>query len=288
MDMVTVRLRFNLPPGDDLWAGRHLETADCARAAALVEAAASHCALVSVVGPRGAGKTRALRSALRSSGARVVEPKRLDRECVHIGDVVTAIVNDLSDERPYHSGERRTVQARRLLGSAAGPVVLFLDDAHELHGATVRALKRLRELAWRGRSPLLGIVLAGQRDRTGAIPEVGLRTAVSSFGGLTAAEASRAVLDACSGVVPVEAVGRLVASPRARNWLDLTRLVDDALLAAAVRGEGRVTADIAAAVVDPGARRREAPSNADAGAPAAAADAALDAALGTGAAARSA
>ncbi len=242
---ILIRRRFGLSP--DPWAGRHQQTADAERAAALVAAAADSQAMVSIVGPRGTGKTTAIRRALARSGARVVEVQRLDRERVHLGDVATALVRDLSDERPLHSGEARTAQARRLLGHARERVVLFIDDAHALHYQTLRGLKRLRELAWRGRSPLLGIVLAGQTDRTAALPEVGLRTATASFGGLTAAEAERALRSALDGALGGGAVEALVSSSAAANWLDLQELADRSLLAAAARGARLVTAACVAA-----------------------------------------
>lgn len=230
-----LRQRFHLPL--DLWAGRHIETADAQRAAALVDAAVRAQAMVSIAGPRGSGKTHTVRRTLPGAGARVVEPQRLDRERLHLGDIATAMVRDLSDERPWHSAEARTQQVRRLLGQAGGSVVLLIDDAHVLHHRTLRGLKRLRELSWRGRSPLLGIVLLGQLDKTASVPEVGLRTARASFGGLTQAEAAAALDAACGAVLGPGAAARLAAADRARNWLDLSALVDDVLREAAARGE---------------------------------------------------
>lgn len=273
--MLLTRLRFGLPA--DPWAAAGpLATADGARVAHVVRAAVENRAWVSVVGARGSGKTSALRAALAGcEGAAVVEPCRLDRERLRIGDVVTALVAALSDERPRHGGEARSAQARRLLGRAGRPVVLLLDDAHVLRASTLRALKRLRELAWRGRSPLLGIVLAGQTDRAAAVPEAGLRTSALRLAGLTRAEARAAVTAAVGGVCAAEAAVRVAASDRARNWLDLQRLVDDCLVEAAARGEAAVTAAVVAAVLGgaaagPGAGVPAPP-------PAAALEAALDA-----------
>ncbi len=246
-----IRLRFGLDA--DPWAQLRVDTSDAASAAGLVKSAATAQTMVSIVGPRGAGKTTAVRRALADAGAHVVEVLRLDRERVHLGDVAMALVYGLSDERPRHSGEARAAQARRLLGQAGPRVVLVVDDAHLLHPSTLRGLKRLRELAWRGRAPLLGIVLVGQADRTAAVPEVGLRTSVVAFAGLTTSEAEQAIRSACGAVVDAAAAAVLAQSADARNWLDLQRLVDRALLEAAARGAGAVSAETAAAVADPAA-----------------------------------
>lgn len=250
----------------DPWARFHLDTADAARTALLVEAAAEARLFVSVLGARGSGKTHAVRRALRRvPNVRVVEPLRLRRECLHIGDIELAIVRELApNDRPRRSGEARSVQVRRLLGQGAqkSRIVLVIDDAHVLHHATLRALKRLRELAWLGVSPLLGIVLVGQADRAEAVAEVGLRSDRLWLGGLLPEDAAAALeraLNRRSGrkIMAPDAILSLAATPRARNWLDLTALVDDCLAEAAARGEDRVTRAAALAVLHP--ERRPAP-----------------------------
>lgn len=250
----------------DPWAGFHLDTADAARTALLVEAAAEARLFVSVLGARGSGKTHAVRRALRRvPKVRVVEPLRLRRECLHIGDIEHAIVRELApDDRPRRSGEARSVQVRRLLGQSAqtSRIVLVIDDAHVLHHATLRALKRLRELAWLGVSPLLGIVLVGQADRAEVVAEVGLRSDRLWLGGLLPEDAAAALeraLNRRSGrkTVAPDAIVALAASPRARNWLDLAALVDDCLAEAAARGEDRITRAAALSVLHPD--RRPAP-----------------------------
>ena len=243
---IAIRHRFGLPL--DAWARGNVETADASAAAAVVDAAAASRAMVLVVGPHGSGKTHAVRRALAAAGIAVVEVQRLDRERVHMGDVATALVQGLSDELPRHSAEVRAGQVRRLLGRAEGRPVLLVDDAHLLDHATLRGLKRLRELSWRGRSPLLGIVLVGQSDRTATVPEVGLRTAVARFRGLTVTEAEAALRASCGDAIDADAAPVLAAAPEARNWLELQRLVDRALVEAAARGADRVTAAVAAAV----------------------------------------
>lgn len=276
------RRHFGL--GLDPWASLEMDTADAKRAADMVGAAVGACAFVSVLGARGSGKTRAVRAALRThAGVRVVEPLRLTRERLHMGDIETAIVRDLSDETPRRSGEARSHQVRRILGAAsrAARIVLVLDDAHVLHHATLRGLKRLRELAWLGRAPLIGIVLIGQRDRTEMVPEVGLRSDRMVMAGLTRMEVMCALERAgYRAVFEAGALSRLGGCARARRWLDLQALADACLGAAHAAGAQRVAlAHVAAVLGGP------AP---DAPAPAPASDAAIGAFLaGDGGTARS-
>ena len=252
---------FGLPP--DVWADLDMATTDADSAADMVRAAIAAQAFVSIVGPRGAGKTRAVRRALDGQVARIVEPLRVQRERLHLGDIETAIVRDLSDESPRRSGEARSGQVRRILRAVGrhSNILLVIDDAHVLHHATLRGLKRLRELGGRDRRAALGIVLVGQQDRTERIPEVGLRSDRLRFLGLTSTEAMEAVYQVLGrreliGPTELEA---LTASPRARNWLDLEALVDDLLTEAQARGAERVDAACVRAVLNPANRKAPAP-----------------------------
>ena len=245
---------FGLPP--DPWADLDMATTDAVRAAEMVRAAVAAQAFVSIVGPRGAGKTRAVRRALGGQTVRMVEPLRVQRERLHLGDIETAIVRDLSDESPRRSGEARSGQVRRILRAVSrhSNILLLIDDAHVLHHATLKGLKRLRELGGRDRRAALGIVLVGQQDRTERIPEVGLRSDRLRFVGLTSTEAMEAIYQVLGErelIAPAE-LQTLAASPRARNWLDLEALVDDCLVEAQARGAGRVDAACVGVVLNPG------------------------------------
>ena len=255
---ILLRNRFGLPP--DPWKGHYVKTADAERAAALVGAAVAQQALVSIVGHSGSGKTKAVDQALAGVQAQVVEVQRLDRERLRMGDVTVALVRDLADgrENPRRSGEVRAGQVRRLLGYAEKPVVLVIDDAHELHSSTLRGLKRLRELRWSGRKELLGIVLVGETDRTAPIPSVDRRAGKVHLSGLSVTEARAALQLAWSEVLHADAIERVAASPPARNWFTMHCLLDQALLVAASRGEGTVSAAAAAAAINLATKRPKA------------------------------
>ena len=238
----------------DPWAKLELRTADAVRVEEMAVAAAEAQAMVSVLGSRGAGKTRAVRSALRGqANVKIVEPLRLERERLHMGDIETAIVRELSDEPARRSGEARSHQVRRILGpeSQRSRIVLVLEDSHVLHHSTLKGLKRLRELAWVGRAPLLGIVLVGQRDRTEKIPEVGLRSDSTTLAGLSRDEVVCALdRTGYSAVFADAALAKLSEHERARNWLDLQLLADACLGVARASGSKRVEAAHVATVID--------------------------------------
>ena len=268
------RAHFGLPA--DPWAGRHISTSDALQARILVGAAAEAQAMVRIVGPRGAGKTKAVRHELGARGGLpVVEPLRLDREKLHLGDIQHAIVRDLSDERPHRSGEARSGQVRRILGTISGRrPVLLIDDAHVLHGATLKGLKRLCELGHRGTSSLIGVILIGQSDPAGQIPEVALRSDRAVFAGLTTHDAGSAVSAAAGAVIEPRAIDAIAESDRARNWLNLQTFVDECLAHAAAEGATSVTAEHVRAVLTPGAPAAAVPL------PKGSADGALDSVLG--------
>ena len=245
---------FGLPA--DPWE-RHQKTADAHRIGLAVQSAFKGGALVEIVGQRGSGKTHAAWQALTALDATVIEPLRLDKENLHIGDIQRAIIETLGDETPRHSAEARAGQVRRLLVAAGNQgAVLLIDESHCLHHQTLRALKRLRELGARGkRKSLLPIILLGQRAATASAAEVALRTHTLTLAGLTRAEAEAAIKATLGAAVESAAAKAIAASPAAGNWLELERACDDALTIAMADGETRLTAATVRKVLgaDPGA-----------------------------------
>lgn len=80
--------------------------------------------------------------------------------------LVTALFHDLSPEKavtiPGHP-ERRDRDLQELFRKARKPVAMVVDDAHDLHGNTLRGLKRLAELAQDGGGQLSVILLGHPR-----------------------------------------------------------------------------------------------------------------------------
>lgn len=237
--------------GSDPWPD-YQQTGDARRVQIAVDSAIETGGMVAVTGERGVGKTHALWRALGGqSDYAVIEPLRLDRENLHIGDIQRAIVAALSDETPRHSGEARAGQVRRLLRGAP-KAVLVIDEAHMLHHQTVRALKRLRELGVRGkRRALLPVILIGQANPAGRIAEVLLRTEHLPLTGMTHKEAGTILRQTLPGIADPDAIEALAEDAAARNWLELQRLTDTCLAQAAGKGKTRLSAREVRAILTP-------------------------------------
>lgn len=268
------REQFGLAPG--AWRAYYQQTADGAGVAALLRAAVEARVIVAVTGERGTGKSVAVAHALGAlDDVRVITPLRLARDRLHVGDIEDAVIRDLSDERPRRSGEARSQQTRRLLGHASGKrrIVLLIDDAHALHHATLRALKRLMELSWMTRAPLLTVVLICQHDVISAISELALRTDQRTMLGLSGTEVRGALRAVLGARIEASAIERIAELPGARAWLDLQRLVDELIVLALSAGARVISADL----LDTWAGR--APAHAGPAAPSAQATLRVDAAL---------
>ena len=219
----------------------HCATADARRVSLAIAGALADGSLVAITGERGIGKTHAVWQALDGTQCTLIEPLRLDKENLHIGDIQRAIVTALSDESPRHSGEARAGQVRRLLRGARQPLLL-IDEAHCLHHQTLRAIKRLRELGARGRQgKVLPVILLGQCDPTAQVAEVALRTDVLPLTGISRADAGMVLKSALGAVAEPAAIEQIVARDEARNWLELQRLAEQCLGAAMTAGETRLT-----------------------------------------------
>jgi len=201
---------------------------------------------LAVVGPVGAGKTTAVDAALASMpDVRVIDPVCLDRRRMTVGSILEASIRDLSDEPVRASMEARSRQWRRIVGtaSASGRVVLLIEEAHLLHHATLRALKRLREIAWAGRRPLVSIVMVAQPGM-GAdlrrVREVGLRVRQHQTACLTRAEVAAYLK--WLGIRAGDAAAREI-SLRVRTPLEVGRLAEAAVEWANGQGHRQVTVE---------------------------------------------
>jgi type II secretory pathway predicted ATPase ExeA len=127
--------------------------------------------IYSVTGERGIGKTTAKNEILayfHEHGDRfaysVLEAMNLSD--VTMATILTAIITDLSNERPRVNNEQRARQVRRILGELADrkKIVLVIDEAQRLRIPTLEHLKMLTEMKWGFRSKLISVVLIGQPE----------------------------------------------------------------------------------------------------------------------------
>ncbi|MGA3114830.1 MAG: ATP-binding protein [Syntrophobacteraceae bacterium] len=231
----------------DPFHGVEIESADASRVKNLISMAVSAHAQISIVGERGIGKTRAVNTALRGLNINPVRILTPDKTRVTAADIQEALLIELvPDEKVRQDREIRIRQLRRVLGEASkrGAVVVVIDEAHRLHGNTLRSLKNLRELAWMGETHLFTVVLIGQSDSTQkmGMSEVRLRTEVVQMHGLTAAEIGRYVMETVGNVFTEDAIDALAGIQDARNYLDLQELLVHAMANAIARGAEKVEA----------------------------------------------
>ena len=129
--------------------------------------ALSYGSLIAVSGTVGSGKTtfiNELMHELRQGGKCIVSYSySSDREAVNVKTLLTALLIDLnrSDKPSPTANETRDRHLAKLMEENNKPVVLFIDEAQDLHGNTLSSLKKLSEMA-KSSKQTLTIILAGQ------------------------------------------------------------------------------------------------------------------------------
>ena len=160
-----------------------------------LRAAISGGRLVALTATIGSGKTalaRRLREALeRENRVIVSRALSLEKTKVTVPLLVSALFYDLGPDKPLaisSQAERRERDLQELFRKAKKPVALFIDDAHDLHANTLKALKRLVELVQEGGGQLSVVLIGHPRLKNDLrrpnMEEVGERTTVFEFGGL--------------------------------------------------------------------------------------------------------
>ncbi|HAU1037977.1 TPA: AAA family ATPase [Legionella pneumophila] len=150
--------------------------------------ALSYGSLIAVSGTVGSGKTtfiNELMHDLKKEGKCIVSYSySSDREGVNVKTLLTALLIDVnkSDKSSPTGYETRDRHLVKLMEDNNKPVVLFIDEAQDLHGNTLSALKKLSEMAKLSRQTLT-IILAGQPKlkntiRSAKMEEIGSRAYV--------------------------------------------------------------------------------------------------------------
>lgn len=205
------------------------ETGDSVRIRRIMDMAVKSNAIISIVGERGTGKTRAVNAALKALNARCVMVRSADKSKLLISDIENAMIIDLSEEKPKRGREIRARQLRRVLGEASRKqnIVVVIEEGHRIHGMTMRALKTLRELDWMGETELFSVVLLGQSDpmNKAGVAEVRLRSDSVSMHGLTANEVAAYIESTVGNIVDKESAEAVTRLPEARNFLDLQNIL---------------------------------------------------------------
>jgi len=143
---------------------------------AALEGAVEDAQWLAIYGPIMSGKTTAVDFALSriQSGSRercrFVNLYWPERTGINISEILNQIIYTTGLEfigtaSPKRGKEMRMLQVLDILTAAkvkGNHIVLLIDEAHELHLATLKALKRLWEYKFKGQSDLISIILTGQ------------------------------------------------------------------------------------------------------------------------------
>lgn len=223
----------------------YMETADSLRIKRLLKMAIESRAMVSIVASWGFGKTSSLDLAFQDIDAKVVRLVTPDKERVVVSDIEKALILGLSNEPCKRTKEIRARQIRRITGemSKEKPVVLILEEAHRMHGSTLRALKTFREMEWMGQSPLFTVVMIGQYDpmRKRYVDEVRLRTDTVFMKGLTSSEIKAYIKGTVGKYFADDAAEAIADLDSARNFLDLQEILINLMAKALQNGTRKVT-----------------------------------------------
>lgn len=178
--------------------------------------------LIVVSGLVGSGKTHLLRriedELTRAGKVAVAKSLAVDKRRTSLTSLIEAMFYDLSpgdraQVKIPKQAERRERDLRDLMRKGKRPVVLVVDEAHDLHHKTLTGLKRLMEVV-ADAGVLLSVLLVGhprlRNDlRRPQMEEIGYRTTIFDYEGIGADQRRDYVtwlLGACSdeGVKPPE------------------------------------------------------------------------------------
>src|SRR5215468_5934475 len=173
----------------------YFETAHHRQLLRELKAAIHEGGIVALTGVVGSGKTMLLwriQEQLREEGqVEVCESLVFDVPRVTLSTLKLALYYDLATEKDGDitgKPEKSERALMKVMQRCQKPICLFIDDAHDVHGQTLRSLKQLIEKTGR-RGSRLTVVLAGHPRLKNdlhrpAQEETGARTTVFEFEGI--------------------------------------------------------------------------------------------------------
>jgi type II secretory pathway predicted ATPase ExeA len=167
--------------------------------------------LVAISGLSGSGKTVSLwrlQDMLAREGKIILSRSLfVEKERVSLASLINSLFFDLSTKKDVlipSQGERRERGLQELIKQSKKPVVLFIDEAHDLHNKTLKGLKRLIEVV-RQSGSILTVVMIGHPKLKNdlerpTMTEIGHRTKIFPFDGVADSrrEFIEWLLDRCS------------------------------------------------------------------------------------------
>ncbi len=164
-----------------------------------IEAAIHGGKLLALVGLVGCGKTTTLHRLIdrlkEEKNILVSQSLAVDKHRVNLGTLMTALFYDLVTEKDFKiptQPEKRERKLVEVIAKRRKSIVLFVDEAHDLHHKTLVGLKRLVELV-QNSGGTLSVVLVGHPKlrndlRRPTLEEIGARTALFWLEGIKGQE----------------------------------------------------------------------------------------------------
>ena len=153
------------------------------------------CRLIAITGVVGCGKTTTLKrlqlELVSEKDIIISRSLAVDKGKVSMSVLMTALFWDLSTEKDAKPPTQSELKERKLLAliqKCRKTVVLFVDEAHDLHHSTLIQIKRIIELV-RDNGGNLSVVLVGHPKlkndlRRPSLEEIGARTNIFSLEGI--------------------------------------------------------------------------------------------------------
>jgi type II secretory pathway predicted ATPase ExeA len=154
--------------------------------------------LIAVCGVVGSGKTvtmRRLQQQLKEENKVTVSKSlTVEKHSIKLNTLIVALFYDLATDKKIQipKGEQRERELRELVRKNKRPVVLFVDEAHDLNSHTLTGLKRLIEVIEDG-DGRLSVILSGHPKlrndlRRPTMEEIGFCTDVFSLDGIAGSQ----------------------------------------------------------------------------------------------------
>lgn len=222
--------------------------------------------LIAVCGLIGSGKTVTLRRLQQmleeEKKITVSRSLAIDKHKVNLATLRAALFYDLSTAKNVRvptGVERSERELLDLLMKNKRPVVLFVDEAHDLNGHTLIGLKRLMELFEQGDGKL-SVVLAGHPKlkndlQRPTMEEIGFRTEVFSLDRITGSQREYIhwLLACCTQGAKAESILTEAAidilATKLRTPLQVQRYLTLSLEAAYLIGEKPISAEMVESVL---------------------------------------
>jgi len=155
--------------------------------------------LIALTGIVGSGKTTLLTNIqnemLKENKIRISQSLSVEKNRVKVPTLIQALFYDLSTEKMIKipsQTEKCIRNLRELLRKIKKPVALFVDEAHDLNGNTLKGIKKLIESIRQGGSTI-SVVLAGHPKLKNdllnpTLEEIGSRSTLFNLDGITASK----------------------------------------------------------------------------------------------------